>query len=233
MPDPVPARSGPVVAIIPVGALDGAKSRLGAVLDAEERLDLTLRLARATIASAVAATRVDEVLVITPDDAIRTLATELGARPLLQRDRGLNHGIETARAEAIAADAAAILILPIDLPEVSPAAVDAVVAALDRSDRPLVAIVPDRHGRGTNALLIAPPDAIDPCFGGDSAIAHEAGARAAGASLQILGGPLALDLDTPDDLLLAEATLTRDEASTHEGGGDASPVRERAAVDVG
>ena len=75
-----------LVAIIPVGALDGAKSRLGAVLDAEERLDLTLRLARATIAAAMAAARVDEVLVITPDDTIRALALELGARPIRQRD---------------------------------------------------------------------------------------------------------------------------------------------------
>lgn len=211
MPAPIPhlpaATPSRLVAIVPVGALAGAKSRLGAVLDAEERLDLTLRLARATIAAAVAAGRVDDVLVITPDDTIRDLALELGARPLLQRDRGLNHGVVAARAEAVAGGADAILVLPIDLPDVSPAAIDAVAAALDDPARPLVALVPDRHGRGTNALLIAPPDAIDVCFGGDSAIAHEAGARSAGAHLILLDGPLALDLDTPDDLLLAEGSL--------------------------
>jgi 2-phospho-L-lactate guanylyltransferase len=202
--DTMPPR---LVAIIPVGALAGAKSRLGAVLDAEERLDLTLRLARATIAAATTAGRVDDVLVITPDDTIRALALELGARPLLQRDRGLNHGLAAARAEAVAAGAGAILILPIDLPEVTAAAIDAVAATLDEPARPLVALVPDRHGRGTNALLIAPPDAIDLCFGGDSAIAHQAAAGAIGARLVILDGPLALDLDTPDDLLLAEGSL--------------------------
>ena len=196
-----------LVAIIPVGALDGAKSRLGAVLDAEERLDLTLRLARATIGAATTAERVDDVLVITPDDTIRALALALGARPLLQRDRGLNHGLVAAREEAIAAGAGAVLILPIDLPDVTAAAIDAVAAALDEPDRPLVALVPDRHGRGTNALLIAPPDAIDLCFGGDSAIAHQAAAGQVDARLVILGGPLSLDLDTPDDLLLAEAGL--------------------------
>jgi 2-phospho-L-lactate/phosphoenolpyruvate guanylyltransferase len=196
-----------LVAIVPVGALDGAKSRLGAVLDAEERLDLTLRLARATIAAAVAAERIDDVLVITPDDTIRTLALELGARPLLQRDRGLNHGLVAAREEAIAAGAGAILILPIDLPDVSAASIDAVAATLDDHTRPLVALVPDRHGRGTNALLIAPPDAIDLCFGGDSAIAHQAAAREVDARLVVLGGPLTLDLDTPDDLLVAEGSL--------------------------
>ena len=226
--DPDDRTADRLVAIIPVGTLDGAKSRLGAVLDAEERIDLTIRLARATIAAAVAAIRVDDVLVITPDDAIRAVAIELGARPLLQRDRGLNHGIETARAEAIAASAAAVLILPVDLPDVTPAAIDAVAAALDEPERPLVAIVPDRHGRGTNALLVAPPDAIGTCFGGDSAIAHQAAARAAGARLVVLGGPLALDLDTPDDLLAAESSLRRAEAAEH-----AADELERAPVDVG
>ena len=228
-PDPLiaDAASPRLVAIVPVGALDGAKSRLGAVLDAEERLELTVRLARRTIAAAVAANRVDEVLVITPDDAIRALALELGGRPIRQRDNGLNHGLVAARDEAVAAGASAILILPIDLPDVTPEAVDAVAAPLDDGDRPLVAIVPDRHGRGTNALLIAPPEAIDVCFGGDSALAHEAGARSAGARLVVLGGPLALDLDTPDDLLLAEASLR----ASKEAEGSTQPVPE--PVDVG
>jgi 2-phospho-L-lactate guanylyltransferase len=146
-------RAGPVVAIVPVGTLTGAKSRLGAVLDAEEREELTLRLARTTIGAVVAARRIDETLVVTPG------------------------------------------------------AIDEVAAALDDPRRPLVAIVPDRHGRGTNALLVAPPDAIEPCFGGDSRAAHAAAAEAAGAVLVELDGPLSVDLDTPDDLLLAEASL--------------------------
>jgi 2-phospho-L-lactate/phosphoenolpyruvate guanylyltransferase len=206
---PQPARSpGPVVAIVPVGSLEGAKSRLGAVLDAEERLELTLRLARTTIAAAVASARIDETLVVTPDDEVRRLAETLGARPLRQRDRGLNRGIDAGREEALAAGARAVLIVPIDLPEVSTAALDAVLAMLDaESGRPLVAIVADRHGRGTNALLLAPPDAIDTCYGGDSHAAHVRNAREASAVLVELDGPLALDLDTPDDLLLAEASL--------------------------
>lgn len=225
-PDPTPAGNTPdrLVAIIPVGSLDGAKSRLGEVLDAEERFDLTVRLARATIAAAVAARRVDEVLVITPDDGVRSLALAVGARPILQRDSGLNHGVAAAREEAIAAGASAILILPIDLPDVTAEAIDAVAAALDDPARPLVAIVPDRHGRGTNALLVSPPDAIDVCFGGDSAIAHQAAARAIGARLKVLDGPLALDLDTPDDLIAAEASLSRGEALAHAAAGAPEPV---------
>jgi 2-phospho-L-lactate guanylyltransferase len=207
MPDSPTADHGRIVAIVPVGALVGAKSRLGAVLDAEERLELALRLARTTISSVVATPGIAETLVVTPDDAVRELAAGLGARPIRQRDGGLNRGIDVGREEALAGGASAVVILPIDLPEISPAAVAALLTPLVTRRRPLVVIVPDRHGRGTNALLLAPPDAIDTCFGGDSRAAHEGAARAAGAELIELGGPLTLDLDTPDDLLLAEASL--------------------------
>jgi 2-phospho-L-lactate guanylyltransferase len=207
MPGSAQADRPRVVAIIPVGTLEGAKSRLGSVLDAEERLDLAITLLRRTVAAALAARGVDETIVVSPDDAVRDVASALGARPLRQREGGLNRGILAARDEAIAAGADAIVILPIDLPEITPAAIEAVLAPLADPDRPLIGIVPDRHGRGTNALLIAPPDAIEVCFGGDSRRAHEAAAVTAGARVVELDGPLTLDIDTPDDLLLAEASL--------------------------
>ncbi len=193
-----------VIAIVPVGAIEGAKSRLGAVLDAEERRDLALRLAAGTIGAAVATPGIEETLVVTPDDEVRELAARAGARPLRQRGGGLNDGLRQARDEAIAAGAAAILVLPIDIPRVTPERL-APVVALAGADDPLVAIVPDRHGRGTNALLLSPPDVIEFCFGGDSRDAHEGAARAVGARVVVLDGPLTLDIDTPEDLLIAQA----------------------------
>jgi 2-phospho-L-lactate guanylyltransferase len=62
--------------------------------------------------------------------------------------------------------------------------------------------VSDRHRRGTNALLVAPPDAIEFAFGGDSRAAHaDCAADAAARLVELAGGPLGLDLDTPEDLL--------------------------------
>ena len=195
-----------VVAVIPVGTLDGAKSRLGAVLDAEERRDLVTRLARTTIRAVVGVgPAIAETIVVTPDDEVRALALDAGARPLRQRSHGLNAGLRQARDEVVDGGGSAMLILPIDLPRVSIAAVAAVLDVLEEHRPPLVAIVTDRHGRGTNALLLCPPDVIDPMFGGDSREAHVAAARAAGATVVELDGPLADDLDTPEDLLLAQA----------------------------
>ena len=69
-------------------------------------------------------------------------------------------------------------------------------------------IVPDRHGTGTNALLLTPPDAIEPSFGPGSRARHEAAAAAAGAECRIAEPPsLALDVDTADDLAALRAAL--------------------------
>jgi 2-phospho-L-lactate/phosphoenolpyruvate guanylyltransferase len=222
-----PTHRSRLVAIVPVGSLDGAKSRLGETLDAEERRDLAVRLLRRTLDATTRTAAIDETLVVTPDDEVRRIALEAGARPIRQREGGLGSGLRQARDEAVAGGADALLVVPIDLPLVSPEALTMVIAPLegdgdhDRESRgardgdpgardggpgaPLVVIVPDRHGRGTNALLLAPPDAIEFCFGGDSRAAHAANARARGARLiELADGPLSLDLDTPDDLLLVE-----------------------------
>jgi 2-phospho-L-lactate guanylyltransferase len=194
--------AGRVVAVVPVGTLDGAKSRLGETLDAEERRDLATRLLSRTLEAALATPGIDEVLVVTPDDEVRQLAARAGARPIRQRSQGLNAGLRQARDEVLAAGADALLVVPIDLPLISPEALQKVLAPLDDPSRPLVVLVPDRHGRGTNALLVAPPDAIEFGFGGDSRRAHAACAADAGARFVELDGPLSLDVDTPADLLL-------------------------------
>ena len=192
------------MAVVPVGTLDGAKSRLGETLDAEERRDLATRLLNRTLGAALATRGLDDVLVVTPDDEVRQLAARAGARPIRQQSQGLNAGLRQAREEVVAAAADALLVVPIDLPLISPEALEAVLAPLDDPSRPLVVLVPDRHGRGTNALLVAPPDAIEFGFGGDSRRAHAACAADAGARYVELDGPLSLDVDTPEDLLLVE-----------------------------
>ena len=187
---------------IPVRALEGAKSRLGAVLDAEERHDLVEAMLRRTIAAALDTPGVLEVIVVSPDPEALAVAGEAGASPLPQRSRGLNPALQEARA---AATGERLLVLPGDLPTITPADIAAVLAAGDAAGSPSVVLVPDRHRRGTNALLLDPPEAIDPAFGGDSRAGHAWLAESADIGFTELPGVLELDLDTPDDLLLAEA----------------------------
>jgi 2-phospho-L-lactate guanylyltransferase len=157
-----------------------------------------------TLGALAATPGIDETIVVTPDDEVRRLALDAGARPIRQRTQGLNRGLREAREEAEAAGAAAVLVVPIDLPLISPAVVADVLARWPSGPEPAVVLVSDRHRRGTNALLLAPPDVIDFGFGGDSRACHEGAAREAGARYVELDGPLTVDLDTPDDLLLAQ-----------------------------
>jgi len=196
-----------IAAIIPVGTLAGAKTRLGESLDAEERLDLVEGLLARTVVAAMAVDRLDDVLVASPDREVLRRAAELGARTLRQRSRGLNAGLSEARADVVAGGAAAILVLPIDLPFVTPEAVAAILAPLAGASTPTVVLVTDRHGSGTNALALRPPDVIDFAFGPGSRRAHRAAAEAAGATYVEIGGPLKVDLDTPDDLVFVQETI--------------------------
>ena len=194
-----PADPRPASIAIPVRSFEGAKSRLGAVLDAEERHELVELLLQRTIA---AARGVDEVLVVSSDPDVLRVAESAGARPVEQRSRGLTPALHEARE---AATGARLLILPADIPAVDAAALERVLAAGDATGRPSVVLVPDRHGRGTNALLLDPPDVIDPAFGGDSRAGHAWLASSADAAYAEVHDVLGLDVDTPEDLLLAEA----------------------------
>ena len=198
-----------IAAIIPVGRLEAAKTRLAGALDAEERQDLAELLLTRTVTAALFVGRIADVLVISPDREVLQRAADLGARTLRQRSRGLNAGIAEGRADVVAGGADAILVLPIDLAFVSSEALDAVLDAHSQcgSER-CVVLVTDRHGNGTNLLLLRPPDVVEFAFGPGSRRAHRLAAEAAGAVYVEVDGPLEIDIDTPADLVLVESLGT-------------------------
>lgn len=193
--------------MVPVRALEGAKSRLGDVLDAEERRELVERLLRGTVAAALATLGVRLVLVVSPDPEVLDVALDAGASGVRQLTSGLNAGIAEALRDPAASGAARVLVLPGDLPGIAPFDIAALLAAADAAEPSprVVVLATDRHGRGTNALLLQPPDVIEPAFGGDSRAAHRRLAAAADAAYRETPDVLDMDLDTPDDLLLLES----------------------------
>jgi 2-phospho-L-lactate guanylyltransferase len=126
------------------------------------------------------------------------------------------HGHNTAAARGIAAvledGIDRVLLVPGDCPMLAPQ--DIVALLTHPAGEPSVLIVPDRHGTGTNALLLTPPEAIAPSFGPDSRRRHLADASAAGVGAEVVElDSLALDIDTSDDLEALHRTLE----STHGG----------------
>ncbi len=97
-----------------------------------------------------------------------------------------------------------MLCVPGDCPTLDPDELAELLAGETRE----VVIVPDRHGSGTNGLLLAPPDALSPSFGPDSRARHEQLAREAGVSWRISQpASLLLDIDTGEDLAVLRERL--------------------------
>jgi 2-phospho-L-lactate guanylyltransferase len=210
-----PADLGHLVAVVPVRGLERAKTRLGEALDPEERRALVEALLRRTIRAAITTPGIRAVAVVSPDPETLAVAAAAGAVTLPQGGGGLNEGLAEGRAWARELGATALLVVPADLPAIGPGELGLVLAAAHgrlaasrAAGNPaatLVVLVPDRAGEGTNLLLLAPPGAIPFQFGPGSRAAHGAAAARTGAAYLELEGPLGLDLDTPDDLLAAEA----------------------------
>jgi 2-phospho-L-lactate/phosphoenolpyruvate guanylyltransferase len=196
--------------VVPVRTFASGKSRLGEALDAEERQGLVAGMLRDELAVIGRWGGAAAVHVVSPDPDVAPIATAAGARPLTQVTEGLNQALRDARAAAVREGATAMLVLPADLPMLDVAALERLLDAADAAmaagaGASLVVIAAADARDGTNALLLSPPDIIEPHFGTGSLEAHVRAARDAGASLQLVVDPiLGFDLDTPADLMRLE-----------------------------
>ena len=194
--------------MLPMRTVSGGKARLGEALDAEEREELVLGLLLSTLAVIADWPRCGRIHLVSPDPVLGAATTLAGADVVIHRQpgEGLNEGIVMGIAAAMVDGACSVLVLPGDLPYLSVAALDELVLAADAGlaaagGGPLVAIAPSDARSGTNALLLRPPDVIEPLFGSDSFEAHLRAAEAADAAVQVVSDPaLGFDLDTPEDL---------------------------------
>lgn len=185
------------IGVLPVKSFGNAKTRLAADLGgpqpelASEMADGVLR--------ALCASSLDAVLVVTRERSVMDLADAVGAE-IVEEDelRGHSAAATLGVRRAIELGAERVLLAAGDCPLLEPADVDALLA---RHAGPGVVILTDRHGTGTNGLLLCPPDAIGPSFGMGSRERHAELAHRAGAAWVVEDVPaFAYDVDTADDL---------------------------------
>jgi len=190
-------------AIVPVKPLRRGKSRLAGTLSEDERAELNRILLQHTIQTLGELKEIEQVLVVSRDSSALALARDLGARTVQEDDGAPNLNTALKRATVVAQVYASrgVLIVPADLPLLNH---DDVTTLLARAvNPPVVVIAPDRHQKGTNALLISPSNIIEYDFGEGSFERHCERTRKAGARLEIVNLPsLELDLDLPEDLEL-------------------------------
>jgi 2-phospho-L-lactate guanylyltransferase len=183
-----------IVAVVPIKRLRNAKSRLSPELSPEGRSALARDLALRVISALKGSGAIDRLAVVTPEP---DLAAELEVEALDDAgdlNSSLRRGVEWAKRFG----ASSLLILPADLPLVTPADVRALVASA--GDASGISICATRDG-GTGALLLTPPDALPPSFGPGSFERHIALARERGIEVRAISFPaFEMDLDTAEDL---------------------------------
>jgi 2-phospho-L-lactate guanylyltransferase len=196
------------LAVLPMKRFAGAKRRLRGGLSPQARRMLAEAMFSDVLVALRDARRVDGVVVVTGDAAAGAIARGHGAVVIHDPDDAghvpaARRGVEWA----VGHGAAQVLLVPGDCPALDPGEVDRLLAGAGSAVREVV-IVPDRHGTGTNGLVLTPPDVIAPSFGPGSRARHEEAAGAAGAAVRVAEPPsLILDVDTAGDLAALQAAL--------------------------
>jgi 2-phospho-L-lactate guanylyltransferase len=195
-------------AILPIKSFAAAKQRLAPTLGSGSRQALAQAMFSDVLSSLKKVERLETIAVVTGDPGAE--AASRGDKVTVVHD-SLEAGQSAAAAvgirHAIALGFERVLLVPGDTPLLDPREIDELLAR-GEADGMQVVIVPDRHGTGTNALLITPPEAFKPSFGPDSLNRHVAAAQEAGLMHSVEEVPSLLhDVDTPDDLATLSALL--------------------------
>jgi 2-phospho-L-lactate guanylyltransferase len=188
------------LAVLPVKSFGRAKQRLGGAV--ADRPELAAAMVGDVLEALGAVRGLDGVVVVSAENlAGRTAGIEWVHDPV---EAGQSVAALRGVRAAVAQGAQRVLLVPGDCPALDPCEVDELLESAGAG----VVIVPDRHGSGTNALLIDPPTVMTPAFGPGSFARHAALAHAAGATVRIGRLPsLELDVDTPGDLEALRAAL--------------------------
>lgn len=189
-----------IFAILPVKSPRNAKQRLKDFLAVEERETLARILYRQTLAALCQAEGIDRVVVVTSDLHAADHARRAGAL-VFEENEQVSHSVsaDAACLRAMEMGASTVLLVPIDVPTVTPADFSRLATAA--RGKPGLIVVPSSDGTGTNALVRTPPDCIESRFGPGSCRKHLDQALSKGLPADVLRLPgLMFDIDTPEDV---------------------------------
>lgn len=187
--------------IIPVKKLENSKMTFSGVFTEEQRRDLTLAMIEDILRVACLVEKIKPA-VVSPDDSVLDFVEDKGARTISEPDIGLNNALEMTIKDSVEEGFRKVLIVPGDVPLIKPVDLRNILDLLPE-DRGVV-ITPSEE-KGTNALLLRPPDVMDLHFGGESFPEHFEEAMSRGIRPRIYRSErLARDIDRPEDLLKVE-----------------------------
>jgi 2-phospho-L-lactate/phosphoenolpyruvate guanylyltransferase len=194
-------------AILPIKSFGAAKQRLSPLLGTGSRQALAQAMFSDVLGSLRKVEGLESITVVSADPAVDAAARGVGVTVVTDpAESGQSDATVVGIRHALASGYQRVLLVPGDTPLLCPSELDSLLAR-GEADGMQVVIVPDRHGSGTNALMISPPDAFRPSFGPDSLNRHVTLAQEAGLKHSVEDVPsLSHDVDTPEDLsALADA----------------------------
>lgn len=186
---------------VPVKGLKDAKRRLEVVLRPEEKSLFCISMLKDVLKAISNSKYIEKVAIISCDETILELARQMGALAFNEGEsRGLNSAVEKMVKFCLDEGVRSLLVLPMDIPLVKSSDIDDMIKQrfLPKS----VVITPSMDEKGTNALLLTPPNAIKPRFGANSFKTHINEAIINRIQYIVYRSPrVALDIDTPKDLI--------------------------------
>jgi len=201
-------------AVVPAKDLAQAKQRLAGVLTPEERQGLAQAMLEDVLTALAGVPALAGMIVVTREAALAATARSFGARVVTDlRHEGPNAAIMLALKELSQVGAAGMVAMPADIPLGTAAEIGEIVAAMQ--PRPAVALAPALADMGTNAIALAPVDAVPIQFGARSFFHHIEAAFERGITPRVLRlAGIGLDIDRPEDLsaFLAVRSATRSHA---------------------
>jgi len=192
--------AGEIWAVVPVKDTASAKQRLAPALPPHLRQELALAMLEDVLAALAVAPGLSGRLLVTIDPAAKRLAAHHGFDCIADgAEDGHTGAVMTAARRLAGKGVGAMLTLPGDIPLVTSDEIGQLIAA--HRPTPSFTIAPSHDEKGSNAILLSPPDAVPLQFGDDSFFPHLAAADARGIAPTIvrLSG-IALDIDNPADL---------------------------------
>lgn len=188
--------------IIPVKDMRRSKQRLSNILTKAQRKTLTHAMLFDVLQCVTKVKEIHKVALVTKDKNAQKLARYFGAKIIKEKkNKGHTHAVAYALNHSLVSQYNRVLLLPADIPTINKSELKKILQA--QNTFPFILFVPARNKRGTNAILISPPDIFLPEYGDDSFKPHLRRAEESGISYKILKlASIALDVDNKKDFEL-------------------------------
>jgi 2-phospho-L-lactate guanylyltransferase len=187
-----------ICVVVPIKAFTGAKTRLSDRLDPDQRACLAQAAADRVLRAVADCPLVELRLAVVDTNLAARMALHRNFEVLQRPDLlGQSAAVSAGFSAAIKRGATNILTVSADVPLVRPKDIDEML----RPRPPVLVMVSDREGLGTNAMRLDPAVDLRLHFGPDSLAMHKREAATLRLPVKVIDNRrVRLDIDTPDDI---------------------------------